>query len=322
MANPLYKYNPDKLCYEPVKRDPWHLFTRGGFQFAAGLSIGVILLLLGIKIHDSPTELRLKRQNQELTDQYEKMEGELDHMKNTLADIRKRDDKLYRTILQIEPIAPQVRKAGVGGAKRYEHLKNLERANLVLETKKKMDKVAKKLSIQARSFDELIKLARKKKDLLASVPAVQPISSSKVDRIAAGYGMRLHPIYNKRKMHHGIDFTADIGTKVRVTGEGIVTEVKRKRKGYGVNVLVNHGHGYKTRYAHLNKISTSPGDTVERGEVIGQVGNTGTSTGPHLHYEVIRNGNPVDPTHFFFQDLNPKEYEKVVEATQKRADSL
>ncbi len=317
MHEPLYRYNPRKLRYERIESGPLKLFKSGAFQFVAGVALGVVLLLIGLKFYHSPTEIRLKKEKEQLSQKFREMENELKQMKNTLADIEKRDDELYRTILQKEPLSPHVRKAGVGGTERYQHLKSLDRKALVIGTRKKLDKVAKKLYIQSRSFDELMELARKNRDLLASVPAIRPVPGMELERIAAGFGMRLHPIHETREMHVGLDLVADIGTHVRATGQGVIKKVDHKQKGYGVNIIVDHGHGYKTRYAHLNEVTVQEGGKVDRGDTIGRIGNTGTSTGPHLHYEVIHNGKPVNPANYLFNDLSPNGYAKVLAASEK-----
>ena len=176
--------------------------------------------------------------------------------------------------------------------------------------------------IQSKSYDEVIELAENKERLYAAIPAIQPIANKELVRLSSGFGIRIHPVYKVRKMHTGIDFSAPIGTPNYATADGVVEKVKVSFSGYGKNLLVDHGYGFKTRYAHMHEFAVRKGQRIKRGQVIGYVGNTGTSTGPHLHYEVIKNNRKINPVHYFFKDLNPDEYEKIVELASIENQSL
>ncbi len=324
MSRYQYKYNPHTLRYERVEPGLLRkVLGSGVFHFAIGAMAGLLGLLYASNLFGPSSKVReLQREKKLLEQQYVAMNEHLEQMDQTLAMIQSRDDKIYRTILQTEPVPENVRQAGVGGVDRYKHLKGYDHSKLVVRTNQKLDQLSKQLKVQSRSFEKVMDLARDRKDLLASIPAIRPVPDDKVERLASGFGMRIHPIYKTMKMHSGVDFTSDIGTKVHATGSGVIEKIERKKKGYGMNVTIDHGHGYKTLYAHLHKFRVKVGDKVKRGEVIGEVGNTGTSTGPHLHYEVIKDDKKVDPINYFFNELSPEEYERVAEIAAHTRTSL
>jgi murein DD-endopeptidase MepM/ murein hydrolase activator NlpD len=239
-----------------------------------------------------------------------------------LDDIQHRDDNIYRVIFEADPIPSSIRKAGFGGVNRYKDIRNFSNAELVIEAAKKADKLSKQLYIQSKSFDEVIDLAKNKADMLASIPAIQPIANKDLGRVASGYGYRIHPIYKTRKLHTGMDFTAPQGTPIYATGDGKIAKVRRSRRGYGNHVIVDHGYGYQTLYAHMTKYIVYRGQKVKRGEIIGYVGSTGTSVAPHLHYEVIKNKRKINPVNYYYNDLSPEEYEKMLEISSQNNQSF
>jgi murein DD-endopeptidase MepM/ murein hydrolase activator NlpD len=198
----------------------------------------------------------------------------------------------------------------------------LANSEIVVATTERLDRLTKKLVVQSRSFDEVITLAKNKEAMLASIPAIQPVSNEKLTRVASGFNWRIHPIYKVRHFHTGIDFTAPRGTEIYATGDGVVEDVTSKGRGYGNHIIIDHGFGYQTLYAHMSKFKVRKGEKVKRGDVIGYVGSTGTSTAPHLHYEVIKNGEKINPMNFFFNDLSPEEYEKVIELSSQSNQSF
>jgi murein DD-endopeptidase MepM/ murein hydrolase activator NlpD len=238
--------------------------------------------------------------------------------------MEKRDDNIYRVVLGAEPIEQAIRTAGIGGADRYADIKNknIIHKNIVLDLHKRVDKLKRKIYIEAKSQDEVVQLAEKKEKLFAAIPAIQPVANKELIALASGFGMRFHPIYKVKKMHTGVDFAAAIGTPIYATADGVVSVLEINFSGYGKVVLLDHGFGYKTRYAHMHGFAVYQGQKVKRGELIGYVGNTGLSTSPHLHYEVFINGIHVDPIHYFFNDLNPAEYEKLIELASVENQSL
>jgi len=195
-------------------------------------------------------------------------------------------------------------------------------SDLIIDVTKKIDKLSKQLYVQSKSYDEVWELVKNKATMLASIPAIQPVANKDLTRVASGYGMRVHPIYKTVKMHTGMDFTAPVGTEIHATGTGTVTKVEYDGRGYGNNVIINHGYGYETLYGHMSRVTVRPGQKISRGDLIGYVGNSGTSTGPHLHYEVRKNNNPVNPVNFYYSDLTPEEYERMLEISARAGQSF
>ena len=217
-----------------------------------------------------------------------------------------------RVVLQADPVADAVRKAGYGGTNRYEELMDMANSDLVVNTTQKMDMLNRQLYIQSKSFDEVVNLFKDHDNMLQSIPAIQPVANKNLKQTASGYGTRIDPIYKTVKFHSGMDFSANIGTPVYATGDGVVKKAGWE-SGYGKLIIVNHGFGYETWYAHLNDYSVRVGQKVKRGEVIGKLGNTGKSTGPHLHYEVRLKGKAVNPVNYYFMDLSAEDYDKMIE---------
>lgn len=276
------------------------------------LVFSVVIVLIAYTYLDSPKEKQLKREIDDLTLQYEILQQRVHQSEIVLSELEQHDDNIYRVIFEAEPIPESVREAGYGGINKYRELEGLDNSELVIETSKMIDKLTKQLYIQSKSFDEIFSLAKNKTQMLASIPAIQPLSNKDLGRIASGFGYRIHPIYKTSIMHTGQDFTAPVGTDIYATGNGVVEKVEYYGRGYGNNVIINHGYGYETLYGHMSKINVRQGQKINRGDVIGFVGSTGTSTGPHLHYEVIKNGNKINPINFFYNDLTPEEYEKML----------
>lgn len=307
-----YRYNPVTLSYERVRIT----FRQRIFQLlsllASSVGIGFGLMVLYLTFFPSPHERTLREENRQLELNYEILNGKLDQVQSVMRDLQDRDDNIYRVIFEAEPISENVRNAGYGGIDRYSHLEEMGNMDIVIETAKSLDKITKQLYVQSKSFDEIIYLAKNKEDLLRCMPAIQPLRDGTVTRFASGFGYRIHPVYKTIKFHDGVDLTAPPGTKIYATGDGEVAETAYER-GYGKMVIINHGFNYKTRYAHMSQILVRQGQKIKRGDVIGKVGNTGTSTGPHLHYEVIRNGSPVNPVNYYMNDLTPEDFDAMVQ---------
>lgn len=244
--------------------------------------------------------------------QYNVLSRRLDDALGVMKDIQQRDDNLYRVVLQADPIADAVRRAGYGGTNRYEVLMDMANSDLVVNTTQKMDMLDRQLYIQSQSFDEVVALCKEHDDMLKCIPAIQPVANKDLKKTASGYGLRIDPIYKTTKFHEGMDFSANIGTPIYATGNGTVTKAGWQ-SGYGKIVKINHGYGYETWYAHMNDIDVRVGQKVVRGEVIGKVGNTGKSTGPHLHYEVHVKGRVVNPVNYYFMDLNADDYDQMIQ---------
>lgn len=322
MPKSKYYFNTHSLRYEKVVTS-WRkrIFRILGFLSTA-IVFSVIIVAIAYTSIDSPKEKQLKREISELTLQYEILQQRVDQAYYVLKDLQDRDDNIYRVVFEAEPISSTVREAGFGGIDRYKKLEGYEYSDLMVSTTKKLDRLTKQMYIQSKSFDEIVDLARNKSEMLASIPAIQPISNKNLKRMASGFGYRIHPIYKTTKFHHGIDFTAPTGTDVYATGNGKVVKVDYSKRGYGTHVIISHGFGYRTIYGHLSKILVRRGQQVNRGDVIGKVGSTGTSTAPHLHYEVVKQGRKINPINFFYNDLTPEEYEKMIELSSRSNQSF
>ncbi|MBK7967554.1 MAG: M23 family metallopeptidase [Bacteroidetes bacterium] len=322
MPKAKYYFNTNSLKYEKVVI-PWgkRILRVLGFVTTA-IVFSVVIVAIAYAYLDSPKEKQLKREISQLTLQYEILQQRFEHVDNVLKDIQHRDDNIYRVIFEAEPIPATVRKAGYGGVNRYKALEGMENSDLIISAARKLDELTKQLYVQSKSFDEIVELAKDKSHMLASIPAIQPVSNKDLTRIASGFGYRIHPIYKTSKMHEGIDFTAPVGTDIYAAGNGNVKEVVYGDRGYGNYVLISHGFGYETLYAHMSKVNARPGQKVKRGDVIGNVGSTGASTARHLHYEVIKQGSTINPINFFYNDLTPEEYEKMIEISSHSNQSF
>ncbi|HEY3403922.1 MAG TPA: peptidoglycan DD-metalloendopeptidase family protein [Ohtaekwangia sp.] len=324
MARIKYYYDTETCKYERVKTK-----TSDVVLNALGLlaMVAIMAAILGYTFYnnfESPKELILNNEIKELEFEYDKVSSKVKDMEAMLNGIEQRDDNIYRVVLGAEPIDKSIRNAGVGGSERYKSIKdkNLSHEELLININEQVDHLRRKLYIESKSQDEVVKMAEKKEKLFAAIPAIQPISNKQLVALASGFGLRTHPIYKVRKMHTGIDFAASIGTPIYATADGVIKEVSVKFSGYGKMVEIDHGFGYRTRYAHMHEFAVRSGQNVKRGDLIGYVGNTGLSTAPHLHYEVLINGGQVDPVHYFYNDLSPAEYEKVLELASIENQSL
>ena len=322
MPRTRYKFNPESLSFDKIRLGFRDVILRFFAYFVGSVIIALIYWLILAVFIDSPKEKALKREIEQLTIQYDLMNKEMDNLDKILGHLKETDDNLYRTIFEAEPIPATLREGGIGGVNRYKELEGYDNSELVVETTKKLDKLRKKIYIQSKSFDDLISMAKSKEEMLSCLPAIQPISNSDLKRTASGWGLRIHPIYKIVKFHFGMDFTAPQGTDIYVTGDGTVESVVNSKRGYGNHIIVNHGFGYKTLYAHLDRSNVRNGQKLKRGDVIGFVGNTGASLAPHLHYEVELNGVKVDPVNFYYNDLTPEEYERIVEISSRTGQSF
>jgi hypothetical protein len=322
MARTKYKFNPESLSFDKISLRFTDILLRFLAYFVGSVIIALFYWIILAAFIDSPKEKGLKREIEQLTIQYDLMNKEMDNLDKILGHLKETDDNLYRTIFEAEPIPATLRDGGIGGVNRYKELEGYNNSELVIETAKKLDKIRKKIYIQSKSFDDLIIMARNKEEMLSCLPAIQPISNKDLTRTASGWGLRIHPIYKIVKFHYGMDFTAPTGTDIYVTGDGVVESVIYSKRGYGNHIIVNHGFGYKTLYAHLDKPNVRQGQKVKRGDVIGFVGSTGASLAPHLHYEVELNGTKVDPVNFYYNDLSPLDYERIVEIASRTGQSF
>jgi murein DD-endopeptidase MepM/ murein hydrolase activator NlpD len=322
MPRTKYKFNPDSLSFDKIRLGVRALLLRFMAYFVGSVIIAVLYWGIFASFFDSPKEKALEREVQQLTIQYDLINREMVNIENVLEDLEKTDDNLYRTIFEAEPIPATLRSGGVGGVNRYKSLEGYNNSNLIIETVNRLDMIRKKIYVQSKSFDALIELAKNKEDMLRSVPAIIPISNKDLTRVASGFGLRIHPIYKIIKFHSGMDFTAPAGTGIYSSGNGVVVSVQSSQRGLGKHIIIDHGFGYSSTYAHLSNFNVRVGQKVQRGDVIGYVGNTGTSIANHLHYEIKLNGINVDPVNYYFEDLSPSEYERMIEIASKTGQSF
>lgn len=326
MERKKFKYNPKTLSYEEIKMS-W----KDGFLRIGGLSVAVVftavlLLMASSSFISTPTEEKLNDELSETNYKLEAISMDLTSLSNQIDRIQERDADVHRVILGIDPMDETQWNSGTGGHKKYNGIINqTSSTELIKETIEKIKKLERKVELQNASLDTLEKLAVLRADRLASVPSIKPIREDKLKRkisYLSGFGYRDHPIYHIKKLHKGIDFTAPKGVHIQATGNGVVKAVIRKTRGYGRYVVIDHGYGYETLYGHMSKILVKKGDKVVRGQTIGLVGNTGSSTAPHCHYEVHYKGKAIDPIDFVFDGMSTEEYSEFVKKAKTENQSL
>ena len=322
MPKTKYKFNHETLSFDRIRLGIRQTFLRLFGYFVASLFLAGLYGFIFAFIFDSPQEKALKREIEQLALQYDLMNREMENVEKVLGHLQETDDNLYRTIFETEPVPSSYRDGGIGGVNRYEELEGFSNSELVIQTAMRLDKIRKRIYVQSQSFDELIAFASEKEEMLSSIPAIQPLSNKDLKRTASGFGYRIHPIYKISKFHSGMDFTAPTGTEVYATGNGVISTVKSARRELGNHIIVDHGFGYQTVYGHLDKFNVREGQKVKRGDVIGFIGSTGLSTAPHLHYEVLVNGRYVDPALYYFNDLTPEEYNRMLEISSKSGQTF
>lgn len=316
-----YKYNPVTLTYDKIELSFKRWISRLFTQMAFSSVMGLVLMFAYFYLFESPLEKQLRTENDDLRYNYESLNERLEQVALVLTDIQDRDDNIYRTVFEADPIPNSIRKAGFGGVNRYTELENKPNMEIVIETTKILDVLSKQIYVQSKSFDDIINLATHKSEMLKRIPAIQPLRNKDMNRIASGFGYRIHPIYKTLRMHTGVDLSAATGAPIFATGDGVI-EVADFGRGYGKRVVIDHGYSYKTQYAHMSRILVKKGQAVKRGDMIGLVGNTGTSTGSHLHYEVIKNDKYVDPINYYMNDLTPEEYDAMIEVASRPNQSF
>ncbi len=316
MKREKFVFNPESLSYEKYRRPAGHRMLRffGLLTVICAVSIGAAAVL--ITYFPSIQEQSLHREIAQMKIKYSSVNEELDLMGKVLENIQDRDANVHRMIFGIDPIDEDVWNGGIGGHTRHQELTNYENSgHLLMSTLDKADRLKHQFTLQSKSLDSLLSVAGEKEKYLNSIPSIKPVRTDHLKRnfrYLSGFGMRLHPVHKIPRMHRGLDFTAAIGTPVRATGDGKVIRVRNDRTGYGRNITIDHGYGYSTLYAHMEDTDVSVGEKVKKGEQIGTVGNTGTSTAPHLHYEVRFKKKAINPIHYCMDGLSPEEYEEMV----------
>jgi len=317
MAGKKYVYNETTLSFEEYRTPgKFRMLTLFGYLCATVVTSAVFFFLHNTYF-PSQKELTLKRELEQMQYQFETVNEQIDEMSSELAVVQDRDKGIHRFMLGMDPIDEAVWEGGTGGSDKYANIYKYPNSGRVLvETQQKVDKLMLQLKIQKNSLDTILKKANSRAEMLANIPSIKPVRIdllSKNLNAMSGYGIRLHPIYKVDRMHTGLDFTAHVGTPVQATGNGKVIKAEHELGGYGNVVVIDHGFGYTTLYGHLSSYSVKVGDVIQKGQTIAKVGSTGTSTAPHLHYEVRLKGDPVDPIVYCMDDLTPQEYQILVQ---------
>ena len=306
---------------EQVEHGFRYWLRQTGIYILAGIVIGIGFLYLFLIFFPSPREKQLLREKATMESQLEVLNSQVDQMQVVMTDLQQRDDNLYRVLFGAEPIPLSVRQGAQRKIDYYEQLAKMTNSELAADLTLKVDLLEKEIYVQAKSYDEVAQMAKEQEIRMENIPAIQPVMNKDLKRVASGYGMRIDPVYHVRKFHQGMDFTAPTGTEIFATGNARV-EFTGWKQGYGNTVILDHGYGYKTLYAHLYKSLVRKGQKVRRSDIIALVGNTGKSTGPHLHYEVRLNGKPVDPRNYYFYDLSPEEYDQMIQLSNNFGQML
>jgi murein DD-endopeptidase MepM/ murein hydrolase activator NlpD len=317
-----YFYNPHSLRFEKVKTTVKNQMLKVVAFISSSAVVGAILLFAAYYFIDSPKEKQLKLEISQYKHELEDINKQVGLLSADLSEMRERDEKIYRAIFEAEPIPSSVRQGGIGGVDRYRKLQGYANSASLIDIHKKLDQLSSQFRVQSHSFDQITQMAARKSEMLSSIPAIQPIANKNLKMIASGFGYRIDPIYKTTKMHSGMDFTAVIGTKIYATGNGVIKKAEYDRGGYGMVVVISHGYGYESLYGHMSKMAVKPGQKVQRGDVIGYVGSTGKSTGPHVHYEIIKNGTKINPVNFYFNDLSPADFDKMVQLANQSNQSF
>jgi murein DD-endopeptidase MepM/ murein hydrolase activator NlpD len=317
-----YYYNTHTLRYEKLET-PLRVKLLRIFGFiAAALVTAMLISFFAFRFVGSPNEKLLRSENERMKDKFREMSRQMKTVQQKMEELEKRDNEVYRSIFEATPIPDSARAKEMEKQLQIAIVESMEDHELINSIVKSLNNISNRVGRQKKSFEEVTDLLKNKEKLLASTPAIQPVSNKDLERIASGFGYRIDPIYKTVKLHAGLDFTAPSGTPIYATADGNVETAGNRGDGYGNVVIINHGYGYKTLYGHMYRIKARGGQRVKRGEVIGWVGSTGKSTGPHCHYEVIKNGNKIDPVYFFYNDLTPEQFDRLLKKAASSNQSL
>lgn len=317
-----YYYNTHTLRFEkwitPLRVKLLRIF---GF-IAASVFTAFIIVVIAFQYIDSPKEKFLKAENDALKEDYAVLNAKLNDLQKQMIEIETRDNEVYRAIFEAEPVPDSARIVDIEKSKEVKYVQTLSENQLTSTIATQLNLLASRLAYQVKSYREINEMVKNKEKLLAAIPAIQPVSNKELRRIASGFGNRIDPVYKVTKFHAGLDFTAPQGTPIYATADGRIAKAEHSISGYGNHVVINHGYGYESLYGHMVRIKVRAGQTVKRGEVIGWVGNTGKSTGAHCHYEVHKNGKPVDPIYYFYNDLTPEQFDRLLKLAASANQSL
>lgn len=322
MKKVKYYYNTNTLRYEKLETPLRVTLLRVLGFIAASIVTAIIIVSVAFKYLDSPKEKILRQQYESATENYEVLTGQVKNLQQQMADLEKRDNDVYRSIFEANPIPDSARAKAMEKQKEFIMVQNMNPNDLSGSIANTLNNLSKRVAFQNKSFDEIGGFIKNKEVLLAATPAIQPVSNKDLNRVASGFGFRIDPVYKTVKMHAGLDFAAPQGTPIYATANGTISLSGNTGNGYGNHVIINHGYGYETLYGHMVRVKLRPGQRVKRGEIIGWVGSTGKSTGPHLHYEVHKNGRALDPVYFFYNDLTPEQYDRLLKMASSSNQSF
>ena len=322
MSKVKYYYDHDTLSYREIKVTNKNRISGVLLFLLASFFFGItsLLILLNSDIINTPSEVAQKRSIENFKLQFDILNKKLGQLEIVIADIENRDNNLYRVYFEASPIPQEQRRAGFGGVNRYKDLEGFDNSELIINTTKRLDILTKQIVVQSRSLGEIESLAKNKASLIEAIPTIQPIKNKDLTRVASGYGYRIDPFTKVRRFHYGMDFTAKRGTPVYATGNGIIKRADNRSSGYGKHIRIDHGFGYVSLYAHLSKYKVRRGQKVKRGDIIGYVGNSGRSVGPHLHYEIFKDNKKINPLNFYYGNLSAQEYEALLTQSNQRTN--
>ena len=307
-----YYYNTNTLRYEKLEV-PLRVKLLRIFGFiAAALVTAALISYFAFQFIGSPNEKLLRMQNERLSERYARLRDKVNSLDQQMDELEKRDNNVYRAIFEANPIPDSARAKELEAEKEIATVEGMPNNQLYSSIVNSLNLLTSRIAAQTKSYVQIDGLMKNKEQLLSHTPAIQPVSNKDLNRIASGFGYRIDPVYKTVKMHAGLDFAAPTGTPIYATANGTVTTAGNKGNGYGNHVIINHGYGYETLYGHMVKVKINPGKKVTGGEIIGWVGSTGKSTGPHCHYEVHKNGNKIDPVYFFYNDLSPDQFDRLL----------
>lgn len=307
-----YYYNTNTLRYEKLETPLRVKLLRVLGFLSASIVTAIIIVSIAYRLFPSTKEKLLMQQNEALLENYLALDEQTKKLQQQLAQLEKRDNEVYRAIFEANPIPDSAREKEIQQQKEIQLVQGMAQYDLENSILKTLNSLTRRMIAQEKSYTQIDQYIKNKEELLACTPAIQPLSNKDLKRIASGFGHRIDPVYKTVKFHAGLDFTAPQGTPIYASANGVVKIAAHLGTGYGNHVVINHGYGYETLYGHMFRVKAKPGQRVKRGEIIGYVGSTGKSTGPHCHYEVHKNGRPLDPVYFFYNDLTPEQFDRIV----------
>jgi len=324
MKKVKYYYDSENLAFRKIMVRKRTKFAYAALFLLASALFGTLafIVLLNTPYFETPKDRLQSREIENFKIRYAILNKQMDQLDEVLASIEDRDNNIYRAYFNTSQIPDEQRKAGFGGVNRYKELEGFDNSEMVINTSKRVDILSKQLAIQSKSLDEILKLAREKNKLLSAIPAIQPVKNENLRAVASGFGYRTDPFTKVRKFHAGMDFSAQTGTPIFASGDGVVSRADNTASGYGNHIVIRHGYGYETLYGHLSKYKVRAGQRVNRGDIIGYVGSTGRSEAPHLHYEVHKNGEVVNPLKFYYGNISAAEYVQIAKAANQENQSL